>query len=201
MSWYGFLIGIAIVFFINYFQKNNYLIPKKQENIFLFSLIFFSLLGARIYYVLLELPFFISHPEEILNTRGGGLGFLGGIISAITILFIYCKKNKIKFIELTDSFITIVPLGQALGRLGNWINKEIYPACIYELFLNLILFFILLNTKKNKTATYLIIYSLIRLILEFIREDALVYHLGKVVSLIGILLGIILIRNDKYISR
>ena len=201
MSIYGLLIGIAIVLFINYFQKHNQSIPKNKENLFLFLLIISTFLSARLYFVLTQLSFFVSHPEEILNTRGGGLGFLGGIIGATLFILIYTKLNKINLIKFTDSFITIVPLGQALGRLGNWINKEIYPVCIYELFLNLLLFFILLKTKKNKTATYLIIYSSIRFALEFLRDDALVYNLGKVISLIGILLGIILIRNDKYISR
>ena len=201
MSWYGLLIGIAIVIFINYFQKNNKLIPKSKENIFLFLLIIFTFLGARIYFVLTKLSFFVSHPNQILNTRGGGLGFLGGIIGATLFLLIYSKINKINFIKLTDSFITIVPLGQALGRIGNWINQEIYPVCIYEFFLNLALFFLLLKIKKNKTATYLIVYSCFRFILEFIRSDALVYHLGHIISLIGILLGIIIISNDKYLSR
>jgi phosphatidylglycerol---prolipoprotein diacylglyceryl transferase len=201
MSIYGLLIGIAIVVFINYFQKNNKFIPKSKENIFLFLLIIFTFLGARLYFVLTQLSFFVENPNQIFNTRGGGLGFLGGLIGATLFLIIYSKIHKINLIKLTDSFITIVPLGQALGRIGNWINKEIYPVCIYEFFLNLTLFLILLKTKKNKTAIYLISYSFFRFILEFFRPDALVYHLGHIISLIGILLGIIIISNDKYISR
>jgi prolipoprotein diacylglyceryltransferase len=201
MSIYGLLIGIAIVLFISYFQKHNQIIPKKKENLFLFFLILSTFIGARLYFVLLKLPFFLSHPQEILNTRGGGLGFLGGIIGAIIFILIYSQINKIKFIKISDSFITIIPLGQSIGRIGNWVNHEIYPVCIYESLLNLLLFFFLLKTKKNKTAIYLIIYSLFRFILEFLREDALFYNLGKVISLIGILLGIIIIKHDKHFSR
>ena len=192
MSWYGFLIGVAIVVFINYFEKKHKFIP--------YFLIIFAFLGARLYFVLGQLPYFIQNPTQILNTRAGGMGIFGGIIFAIIYLLIYCKTKKINFVKFTDSFITIIPLSQAIGRIGNIINHEFIPVSIYELFLNLFLFFILLKTKKHQTAIFLIGYGLIRLILEQFRTDALPYFLGSIFSLAGILTGIILL-NDKYFSR
>jgi phosphatidylglycerol---prolipoprotein diacylglyceryl transferase len=200
MSWYGFFIGIAIVIFIEYFQKNNKIITKKSENIFLFFLITLSFISARLYYVLVNLDYYLLNPSEILNTRAGGMGILGGIIASIIYILIYCKTKKINFTKLTDSFITIIPLCQAIGRIGNIINKEIYPISIYELIFNFILFLILLKTKKHQTAIFLIGYSLIRLVTEQFRTDALPFFLGSIFSLLGILIGIILL-NDKYFSR
>lgn len=191
MSLYGFFIGIAIVIFINYFEKKHNYIP--------FALVFSAFLGARIYFILAQLPYFLANPNQILNTRAGGLGILGGIITTIVYLLIYCKIKKIEFIKFTDSFITIIPLSQAIGRIGNIVNKEIYPVSIYELFLNLIIYFILLKSKKHQTAIYIISYSLVRFILEFFRTDALPNHLGNLISLLGIIIGIILL-NDKNIS-
>jgi len=108
--------------------------------------------------------------------------------------------TKNKFIKFTDSFVTIIPLCQSIGRIGNIINHEIFPVCIYELFLDLLLFLILLKTKKHQTAIFLIGYGVIRLILEQFRADALPFFLGSIFSLLGILIGIILL-NDKHFSR
>lgn len=192
MSWYGFFIGIALVIFINYFEKKYKYIP--------YALIFSAFLGARLYFVLGQLPYFLQNPSQILNTRAGGMGIFGGIIASIIYLLIYCKIKKINFLKFTDSFITIIPLCQSIGRIGNIVNHEIYPVCIYELFLDLFLFIILLKTKKHQTAIFLIGYGLIRLILEFFRADALPFQLGKVFGLLGIATGIILL-NDHYLSR
>ncbi len=189
---YGLFIGISIVVFLNYFEKKHKYIPL--------ALIIFAFLGARLYFVLAQLPYFLQNPSQILNTRVGGLGIFGGIIATIIYLLIFCKIKKIKFIKFTDSFITIIPLSQAIGRIGNIINHEIYPVCIYELFLDLIIYFILLKSKKNQTAIYIISYSLVRFILEFLRTDALPFYLGNLISLIGIIIGIILL-NDQNLSR
>jgi len=192
MSWYGFFIGIALVVFINYFEKKHKGIP--------YALIFFAFIGARLYFVLGQLPYFIANPSQILNTRDGGMGILGGIIASIIYLLIYTKIKKINFLKFTDSFITIIPLSQSIGRIGNIINHEIYPVCIYESIFDFFLFLILLKTKKHQTAVFFIGYSLIRLILEFFRPDALPFHLGKVFGLLGIATGIILL-NDQNFSR
>lgn len=192
MSWYGFFIGISIVIFLNYFEQ------KHQKGI-PFALIISAFLGARIYFVLGQLPYFLQNPSQILNTRAGGLGILGGIIFTIIYLLIYCKINKINFLKFTDSFVTIIPLCQSIGRIGNIINHEIYPVCIYELFLDLIIYIILLKSKKHQTAIYIISYSLVRFVLEFFRTDALPNHLGKLISLLGIIIGIILL-NDQNLS-
>ncbi len=191
MSWYGFFIGIAIVIFINYFEKRHKFIP--------YFLIIFSFLGARLYFVLGNLLYFLANPNQILNTRQGGMGILGGIIFATIYLLIYCHIKKINFIKFTDSFITIIPLCQSIGRIGNIINHEIYPICIYELILDFVLFLILLKMKKHQTAIFLIGYGLIRFILEYFRADALPFYLGRIFSLFGIVLGIILI-NDLHLS-
>jgi len=191
MSWYGLFIGISIVIFLNYFEKKQKGIP--------FALIISAFVGARLYFVLGQLPYFLQNPSQILNTRAGGMGILGGIIASIIYLLIYCKIKKINFIKFTNSFVTIIPLSQSIGRIGNIINHEIYPVCIYELFLDLIIYFILIKSKKHQTAIYIISYSFVRFALEFFRTDALPNHLGKLISLLGIIIGIILL-NDQNLS-
>ena len=191
-SLYGLLIGIAIVIFINYFEKRHKFIP--------YFLIIFAFLGARLYFVLGNLPYFLANPNQILNTRQGGMGILGGIIFATIYLLIYCHIKKINFIKFTDSFITIIPLCQSIGRIGNIINHEIYPICIYESIFDFVLFLILLKSKKNQTAIFLVGYGIIRFVLEFFRTDALPFYLGIILSLFSIILGIILL-NDLHFSR
>ncbi len=201
MSLYGLLIGVAVVIFISYFQKHNKIIPKNRENIFLFSLIILSFLGARIYFVSGNLNYFLQNPLQILNTRAGGLGILGGIVFTIIYLIIYCQFKKINFIKFTDSFVTIIPLCISIGRIGNILNHEIFPVCIYELILDFFLFLILLKIKNHQTAYFFIGYSFIRFILEFFRSDALPFWMGTWLSLLGILIGIMLLHDFSFSWR
>jgi len=191
-SLYGFFIGISIVVFLNYFEKHQKGTP--------YALIILSFLGARLFYVATHLSYYLQNSKQILNTRAGGMGIFGGIIFALIYLLIYCKIKKIYFIKFTDSFVTILPLCQSIGRIGNIINHEIYPVCIYESVLDFILFLILLKSKNKQTAIFLIGYSFIRLILEQFRLDALPYYLGSIFSILGIIIGIILL-NDHHLSR
>lgn len=205
MSIYGLIIGIALVVGITYFQKKNSLIPKNKEDKFIIGLIISSIIGARIYGVIAAWDYFFQNPIQILNLRGGGLGIFGGLIGGIIFIYIFSKKNKIKFLNITNFIIPIIPLGQSIGRWGNFFNHEIYgsngePVWLYESILLFIFFFFLKKIKKHQTATYLIYYGIIRFILEFIRTDTISFSIitfAQFLSLIFIVLGIIIIKYEN----
>lgn len=82
--------------------------------------------GARLYYVLLSLPFFINHLSEIFAIWHGGLSIHGGIIGGALAAVWYCRKNKILVLPTADLLSTVVPLGQSIGRWGNFFNNELF---------------------------------------------------------------------------
>ena len=89
-------------------------------------LIIFSILGARIYYVIFMWDFYKNDPIQILNIRGGGLAIYGGIIAGAITLYVYCKLKKQKFPLILDTVIYGLLVGQILGRWGNFFNREVF---------------------------------------------------------------------------
>ena len=89
-------------------------------------LIIFSILGARIYYVIFMWDFYKDDPIQILNIRGGGLAIYGDIIAGVITLYIYCKVKKQKFPLVLDTVMYGLLVGQILGRWGNFFNREVF---------------------------------------------------------------------------
>jgi len=205
MSIYGLIIGIALIIGVIYFQKNNLLISKTKEDNFIFGLIISAVVGARVYGVIAAWDYFYQNPLQILNLRGGGLGIFGALIASILFIYIFSKKNKIKFLNITNLIVPIIPLCQSIGRWGNFFNHEIYgvnnePVWLFESMLLLIFFFFIRKLKHHQTAIYLIYYGFIRFILEFIRTDTIPLYIisfAQFLSLIFIILGIIIIRYEN----
>ena len=145
-----------------------------------FYAILFGFLGARIYYVLFNLDFYLANPIEIIKIWNGGLAIHGGIIGAVIAIYVYCKKNKLVFIEMLDICAPAIVIGQVIGRWGNFFNSEAHggivtksflesmhlpnfiingmyingnyyhPTFLYESILNLICFIVLMFLRKNK---------------------------------------------------
>jgi phosphatidylglycerol:prolipoprotein diacylglycerol transferase len=201
MSLYGLILGIAIALGVSYFQKHNQVIPKKQLTFFVLFLLIFSIFGARIYHVLDYWSFYSQNIGQILNTRGGGMAIYGGLIGGFIFIFVYSLKQKIKMISITDQITPILPLSQAIGRLGNFINNE-NPLWWPEAILNILLFFIIKSNQKkySPTGIYLIGYGLIRLITELFRTDTWTIgglKIALLISLLSIFIGkIILLRQN-----
>ena len=137
IKWYSFFIFagiIAAVFVIlkEYTKKD----PNKDKLIdLLFYGIIIGILGARIYYVLFNLNYYLSNPLEIIEVWNGGLAIHGGIIAALIFVFIYCKKKKMNFLLLLDILVVGVIIAQALGRWGNFFNGEAYGRIVSLSFL------------------------------------------------------------------
>lgn len=137
IKWYSFFIFIGIItaFFIivKEYKKKD---PKKDNLIdILFYGLIIGILGARIYYVLFNLNYYLSNPIEIIEVWNGGLAIHGGIIAAFIFLIIYCKKKKMNFLLLLDILVVGVIIAQALGRWGNFFNGEAYGRIVSLSFL------------------------------------------------------------------
>lgn len=201
MSLYGLIIGISLVIGINYFLRQK-TIPSKFENIFVFGTILSAIIGARAYHVIDEWAYYSQNLSQIPQTWNGGLGIFGAIISSGLFIFLFSRISKISFLKILDSITPILPLCQAIGRIGNYVNHE-NPTWWLEASLNLILFFII-KTKVLKnyssTALYLIGYGLIRFFTEFWRQDTWVisqFKVGQLISIIFVFGGLILTQRER----
>jgi len=205
MSLYGLILGICFVIGTNYFYKTNKIVPKQKETWFIFSVLISGLIGARIYGVIAAWDYFSQNPIQILNLRGGGLGIYGGIIGAIIYVVLFCFKNKIKFLYISNSLIPIIPLCQSLGRWGNFFNHEIYgannqPIWLYESIAMFLVYFLIKKIKLHPTGIYLISYGIIRFVLEFLRTDTITIFylsLAQILSLLFILFGLFIIKYEN----
>ncbi len=159
-----------------------------------------GLVGARIYHVAhLWSSYYSFAPIKALYIWNGGLGIWGGLVGGVLglVLFYVVNKPKIGLVKLFDITVVGLPLAQAVGRIGNWINNEMWgkpsswlgirhPLFLYEAVLNLILFGVLLITTNKKKvdgqplAIYLLGYGLIRLILENLRTEETIWSIGNV---------------------
>lgn len=90
------------------------------------ALLFFSVLGARIYYVIFMWDMYKDDPLQIFNLRGGGLAIYGGIIAGFITIYVYCRVKKQKFPLVLDTVMYGLLVGQILGRWGNFFNREVF---------------------------------------------------------------------------
>ena len=126
IRWYSFLIlmGIIIAFVFAVLEEKRKKFPKDFVQDIGFWLILFGILGARLYYVLFNLDYYLSNPLEIIAVWNGGLAIHGGIIAGVITAFIYCKKKDINLLETCDLIVPSVIIAQAIGRWGNFFNSE-----------------------------------------------------------------------------
>ena len=128
IRWYSifmlsaFIIGYFIV--INRCKKEK--IDKTTISDLCFYLIVVSILGARIYYCIFNLDYYLMDPLSIFKIWEGGLAIHGGVIAGIIFSIFYCKKKNIDFIQIFDIIAPALVLGQAIGRWGNFFNSEAY---------------------------------------------------------------------------
>lgn len=93
---------------------------------FALIVIFVSVLGARIYYVVFEWDSFKDDLLSIFNIRNGGLAIYGGVIAAFSTLFVFCHVKKLRALLVGDTCVPGLILGQAIGRWGNFMNREVF---------------------------------------------------------------------------
>lgn len=126
--WYGFFILLATLTALTVCLYLAKLHNLKTDIIIdlAFWLIISGLIGARLYDVLLELPYFLANPLNIFKIWRGGLAIHGAIIGGLAALWRFTKKNNFNFFQFAGIIATALPLGQAIGRWGNYFNQELF---------------------------------------------------------------------------
>lgn len=219
--WYGFLIVIAFVVGLLLLYKLSKESKFNFENILeiFILLVPTSIICARLYYILFNLDYYSNNIDKIFSVTSGGLAIYGGIIGGAIVTYIYTKIKKINFIKLLDMLVIVLPLGQAIGRWGNFFNVEAYgcvtesifrmgiiengnyievhPTFLYESIICFVIFtFLFVTRNKDKflgenTCTYLLLYGISRTFIEGLRTDSLMIGSLKVSQIISIILVII----------
>ena len=200
MHLYGLIIGIAILIGINYFEKHQQIIPKNRLLFFETGLLISAIVGARAYHVADQWQFYSQNLRLIPQTWNGGLGIFGAIFGAIIFIFLYSNILSFKFLSLINIITPILPLCQAIGRLGNWVNGE-NPIWWPEAIGDLLIFLLIQKYPANPTAKYITGYGIIRFITEFWRTDTWqtgTIKVGQVISIIFILVGLLIYLHERH---
>lgn len=125
---YGVIIGLGVLAGILMAAKWAKATGQDPDVYWDFSIyaVIFSIIGARIYYVVFEWEHYKDDLLSILNLRQGGLAIYGGVIAAFTTLFIYARIKKQNALRMADTGVLGLILGQAVGRWGNFTNREVF---------------------------------------------------------------------------
>jgi phosphatidylglycerol---prolipoprotein diacylglyceryl transferase len=207
IHWYGmmYIFAFLLAWILGRYRATHYpfLNFKKEE---VGDLIFYAALGTIIGgrlgdMLFYQLPTLIASPLTVFKIWQGGMSFHGGILGVMAASFLFAYKTKRHFFELSDFLAPLVPLGLFLGRIGNFVNGELWgrvtnlpwgmvfpladrlprhPSQLYEAFLEGIVLFVLLwwygskpRPRSYVSAFFLIGYGVFRSLCEFFREPDL----------------------------
>ncbi len=203
IRWYGlmYLLGFLAVFFLGRYQLKERglqeLYPHLENVLFWGGL--GLIVGARLGHVFFYYPeYYLRHPWEIPAIWHGGMSFHGGLLGAVLAGGLYAYRHRLSFFWWADILVVPAPIGLGLGRIGNFINGELFgrptdlpwamifpaggpvprhPSQLYEaLGEGLLLFLILWRVRRKdwptgyKLALFLVLYGIIRFFIEFFRE-------------------------------
>ena len=128
VAWYGVIIAVGVVLGLllaRHLAKKSGQKPDDYTDFLIFALIF-GLIGARFYYVIFEWDNYKGDLASIFNLRNGGLAIYGGVIAALITAAIFCKVRKLNMLDMMDTAMPGLILGQAVGRWGNFFNEEAF---------------------------------------------------------------------------
>ena len=122
---YGVIIGLGFILGMLYCARRSREFGLKPDDVYdlMIWLIPFSIIGARLYYVLFELDTYLQNPAEIFAIREGGLAIYGGIIAGIIVICLLSRKKKVSVLAFLDLVVFGLLIGQIIGRWGNFMNR------------------------------------------------------------------------------
>ncbi len=131
IRYYGlfYALGFVIAYFLIYHLAKRKQISLSKDDVsdYLVYAIVGDIVGARLVYVIFYNPlFYLQNPLEIFAVWHGGLSFHGGLLGVVLAAYFFGKKKKIDFYDLADLTVVPVALALAIGRIGNFINGELY---------------------------------------------------------------------------
>jgi phosphatidylglycerol:prolipoprotein diacylglycerol transferase len=131
VRWYGLMYLIAFVQFILLGRYRIRTRPAPLTVTQLDDLLFYGMLGVivggRLGQVLFYEPaYYLAHPLEILAVWKGGMSFHGGFLGVLVAMGLWSRKHRVAWFDVTDFIAPLVPLGLAAGRIGNFINGELW---------------------------------------------------------------------------
>lgn len=203
LRWYGlmYIIGFVSSYALTLYQlkKKKPMINKDHIDDLFFYLIIGLILGARLGYVIFYNPgFYLKNPLEIFMVWHGGMSFHGGLIGVFIAGVIVIRQKKLPFLATADLIVPTAPIGIGLGRIGNFINGELFgkptdipwamvfphggsvlrhPSQLYEAFFEGIILFVALWFYKDRkkrdgdvVAVFLMLYGAFRIFCEIFRE-------------------------------
>ncbi len=204
IHWYGLMYLTGFLAFlalgkwqISHRPWHGWTVPMLDDALFFGAL--GVILGGRLGYVLFyQLDYFMQHPAQILAVWQGGMSFHGGLLGVLLAMGLFANKYQLKWISVMDFVAPLVPIGLGAGRLGNFINGELWgrvtntdygmvfpqvdgllrhPSQLYEFALEGIFLFLLLwiysaqaRARGRIAALFLIGYGSVRFIAEYTRE-------------------------------
>jgi len=201
---YGFMLFVAVLISLNLLvksaEKKGYSADLMTDLVI--TILLSGIIGARLLYVMLNLGFYKNNPKEIVMLHHGGLAVLGGVVLGTAAVFIFCKHRKLNFLEIVDLVSPYIALAHSIGRIGCFLNgccyglpsrfgiyfpvhqAKLIPSQLIESFLLFVLF-ILLRIKQERAhqqgaifVSYILYYSAIRFLVEFIRADSQKLFMG-----------------------
>jgi len=129
--WYGlmYLLGLTTAYFVIKFRAASQKVSLTKEQIY--DLIVYAAVGVfaggRLGYTLFyNLPYYLDHPAKIVAVWEGGMSFHGGLLGTILAVWLFARRRGFSFYTIADLATPCVPIGLGLGRLGNFINGELY---------------------------------------------------------------------------
>ena len=211
VRWYGlmYLLGFGLGLMLGRSRirtSKSSPISLREFDDLLFYIVLGVIIGGRLgYSIIYDLGSIIRTPLSVFYVWEGGMSFHGGLIGVCFAVVIYARLKQKNWLALGDFIAPLVPLGLAAGRVGNFINGELWgrptdmpwaivfpqsgvlvgrhPSQLYEFFLEgIVLFMILWNVSKKRrpvgvtSGLFLICYGLFRFVIEFMREPD--QHLG-----------------------
>lgn len=128
VTWYALclLTGILLSYWLSQRTMTRWGYSKTVLDDLVIPLVFWALVGARLYYVIFQWGYYSQHPAEIIAIWNGGIAMHGSIIGGVCYSLYYCHKHHLSFLRLADAIMPNVFVGQAIGRWGNFMNQEAF---------------------------------------------------------------------------